>query len=95
MLSHLTSGLDLTGISLMLILSFFLSYSLDLIMHRHGFGIWGTMAIMNVQFILGFYFSKKHLTGTITLNQHLLIALAIAFATILFLAFIKTRVTKA
>jgi len=51
--------------------------------------------IMNVQFILGFYFSKKYLAGTITLNQHLLIALAIAFATILFLAFIKTQVTKA
>ena len=50
---------------------------------------------MNIQFILGFYFSKKYLAGTITLNQHLLIALAVAFATILFLAFIKTQVTKA
>lgn len=94
MLSQLTSGLDLTGLSLMLILSFFLSYSMDLIMHRHGFGIWGTMGIMNVQFFIGFYFSKKYLTGEITLNQHLLIALAVAFMAILFLALIKTRLTK-
>lgn len=95
MLPQLTSGLDLTGISLMLILSFFLSYSMDLIMHRHGFGIWGTMGIMNTQFIIGFYFSKKYLTGEMTLNQHLLVALAFAFTTILFLALIKTRLTKA
>ncbi|MEP2981349.1 MAG: hypothetical protein ABJO86_17810 [Lentilitoribacter sp.] len=95
MFLQIISGLDLTGLALMLILSFFLSYSMDLIMHRHGFGIWGTMGIMNVQFVVGFYFSKKYFTGEITLNQHLLIALAVAFLTILLLALIKTRLTKA
>ncbi len=95
MLSQILSGLDLTGISLMLILSFFLSYSIDLIMHRHGFGIWGTMVIMNVQFIIAFYYSKKYLAGELTLNQHLLIALGVAFATVLLLALFKTRLTKA
>ncbi|MBO6920255.1 MAG: hypothetical protein JJ858_17645 [Rhizobiaceae bacterium] len=95
MLSQLVSGFDLTGVSLMLILSFFLSYSIDLIMHRHGFGIWGTMGIMNIQFLTAFFFSKKYLSGTFTLNQHLLLALGIAFATILLLAFFKTRLTKA
>lgn len=95
MLSQLTSGLDLTGVSLMLILSFFLSYSIDLIMHRHGFGIFGNMVIMNAQFVVAFYYSKKFLSGTFTLNQHLLLALGVSFATILILAFFKTRVTKA
>lgn len=95
MLSQLMGGLDLTGISLMLILSFFLSYSVDLIMHRYGFGIFGNMMVMNAQFIVAFYYSKKYFTGTFTLNQHLLMALGVSFATILILGFFKARVTKA
>lgn len=95
MLTNFFSGLDLTGLALMLILSFFLSYSLDLIMHRHGFGIWGNMAIMNIQFILGFYYSKIFFSGMITLNQHLLVALAVTFLTILVLALLKTRISRA
>lgn len=95
MLTNFFSGLDLTGLALLLILSFFISYSLDLIMHRHGFGIWGNMAIMNIQFILSFYYSKKLFSGMISLNQHLLVGLAVTFLTILLLALFKTRVSKA
>lgn len=95
MLTNFFSGLDLTGLALLLILSFFISYSLDLIMHRHGFGIWGNMAIINIQFILSFYYSKKLFSGMISLNQHLLVALAVTFLTISLLALFKTRVSKA
>tara|TARA_R110002126_G_scaffold97700_7_gene227449 strand:- start:451 stop:768 length:318 start_codon:yes stop_codon:yes gene_type:complete len=89
MFSTIFSGLDLTGLALMLILSFFLSYSLDLIMNRQGFGIFGNMVIINVQFTLGFVLSKSYLNSYFTLNQHLLIALFFAFLTILALSYLK------
>jgi hypothetical protein len=78
----------------MLILSFFLSYSLDLIMNRQGFGIFGNMFIINVQFTLGFGLSKSYFGSYFTLNQHLLIALSFAFDTILSLAYFKGSISK-
>lgn len=95
MLMNLTSGTDLTAISLLLILSFFLGYAMDLIMKHHGFGVWGNMIIINVQFVLGFILSKKIFTHAMSLNEHLLAALAFAFISIITLSVVKAAASRA
>ena len=82
------NGSLFTLIALQLILSFFLAYSLDFIMQRHGFGIWGTMVVLNVFFPLAYWFSKTSMTG-MTTNEHMLFSVAVAFVVLIFMSLFK------
>lgn len=94
MLMNFSNGMDLSALALLLILSFFIGYALDLIMKHHGFGVFGNMIIVSVQFLLGFFLSKNLFYGTLTSNQHLIAALAFAFVSVFFLSFIKTAARR-
>lgn len=81
-------------LSLTLILSFFLAYSVDMIMGKHGFGIWGNMIIINVQFQMGFWLIKHKTTAALTTNELLIGSLAFTFGTILVMAFSKVLLQR-
>lgn len=94
LLFELNSGADYLAISLILILSFFLAYSIDTIMGRYGFGIWGNMVIINIQFQLGLWLSKVKIAMHFSNVEHMIAALAFTFATILILAFARSALLK-
>ena len=95
MLLDLTNGMDLSALAILLFLSFFIGYALDLIMKHHGFGVLGNMVLVSVQFLLGFYLSKSFFYGMLSANEHLIAALAFAFVSVFLLSFVKTLARKA
>lgn len=94
MLLDLNSGAGLSALSLTLILSFFVAYGIDNIMGRHGFGIWGNMLIINIQFQLGLWLSKVKIALHLSSIEHMIVAIGFTFATIMILAFARSAWLK-
>jgi predicted Na+-dependent transporter len=94
MLFDLNTGAGFSALSLTLILSFFLAYSIDTIMGRQGFGIWGNMIIINIQFQVGLWLSKVKIALHLSNVEHMITALAFTFATILILAYVRSVFLK-
>lgn len=94
MLFELNSGADFSALSLTLILSFFLAYSIDKIMGKHGFGIWGNMVLVNIQFQLGLWALKTNIAPHFSKIELMIAALAFTFASIVILAFARSTLLK-